>query len=192
MKLDRMDGERIVIKSAASLERDPIRHDGELVLTDRRLHFGGMGQVSWTYWLDDLVDVKINNDLLVLPHGILVSFKDGPTETILLYRREEWVAKILAAKAAFESVRKDIDSIEAVESLSYPKRVKLRMNLEEHFSEDELHMLCFDLNVDFENFDGNTKQAKTRELVLLFERTGKLEELLRQCKAERPSVDWDC
>ncbi len=191
MNLDLINGEKIVIKSPASLERDPIRHDGELVLTDRRLHFGGIERVSWTYWLDELADVKINSILSVFTHGILVSFQDSFTEIILVHNREGWVAKILEVKAIFQSASKDKDSVQVDDRLSPEGRVKLRMNLEKHFNEDELHSLCADLNVDFENLDGNTKEAKTRELLLWSERTGKLGELLKCCKAERPSEEWD-
>ncbi len=48
----------------------------------------------------------------------------------------------------------------------------LRYNLE------ELAQLCFALNVDYDELAGQTKSAKTRELVQFMGRRGRLDELI--------------
>jgi hypothetical protein len=128
MSLALVDGEQIMIKSPASLERDPIRHDGQLVLTDRRLHFSGIEQIGWTYWLDEFVEIKINNVLWILAQGMSVSFQDGFTEIILVHNREDWVAKILEAKAAFGAVNPAKDPLPVEERRSAGQRMQLRVN----------------------------------------------------------------
>jgi Effector-associated domain 7 len=66
----------------------------------------------------------------------------------------------------------------------------VRVKLTIYFSVDELHTLCFDLGVDFENLDGTTKSGKARELVGFCERHGQLEPLLVAVRRLRPHVLW--
>lgn len=68
--------------------------------------------------------------------------------------------------------------------------VKIRQQLEKYFTMDELKTICFDSFIDFENISGETKEAKTRELVLYCQRHNKLPELLQACQERRPKIDW--
>ena len=45
----------------------------------------------------------------------------------------------------------------------------LRQNIIDHFSEDDLRTLCFELKTDFDALPGSGKNAKARELGLSFE-----------------------
>lgn len=65
--------------------------------------------------------------------------------------------------------------------------VKLRKFLDKRFDLDEIKTLCFDLSVDFDNLEGNTKTAKIRELILLYQRNEKVPDLVAQIKELRPS-----
>jgi nucleoside phosphorylase len=49
--------------------------------------------------------------------------------------------------------------------------------LDRRLSMDELRILCFMLDVDFDNITGNTKRVKVTELIKLFERRGQLEKI---------------
>jgi hypothetical protein len=102
--------------------------------------------------------------------------------------REEWINEIMKAKAALgaaEIVEKTTDG-----TLLNVRMVSLRKNLTDFFSESELQTLCFDLNMDYENLPGATKEEKARELVIQCERNGQVNQLIKQCKKLRPSVNW--
>ena len=60
-----------------------------------------------------------------------------------------------------------------------------------HFNESELHDLCFDLGIAAEILPGRGKAAKVRELIAYCQRYHRLEELVKKCKEERPSVIWE-
>ncbi len=191
MGLDLGPKEIILLKGNAHLDRYPTKHDGHLVLTDWRLHFEGIEGLRWTYWLDEIVSVRINNVLFFFSHGINIHFGDGKSEICHVYDRENWVSKITIAKVRFESTVVAEPTVGAPESLPLEKRIQLRLNMEKYFDEGELRTLCFDLDFDYDNLEGGTKQGKTREFVFWAERTGKVEALLKLCREERPYVSWD-
>ena len=67
-------------------------------------------------------------------------------------------------------------------------RVTLREVLADYFSLDELQTLCFDLNIDFENLRGDSKQAKAREIVAYCERNSQSYELTVAIHRLRPKL----
>jgi len=67
----------------------------------------------------------------------------------------------------------------------------LHQSLANHFSEEDLKTLCFDLSVDYENMPAQGKAGKARELVLHLYRAGRISELVAQCRSLRPNADWD-
>lgn len=68
--------------------------------------------------------------------------------------------------------------------------VFVQKRLSEAFNKDELKMLCLMLSVNHENLEGETLNARTRELVIYCYRHGLLPELLEQSKALNESIDW--
>jgi hypothetical protein len=68
---------------------------------------------------------------------------------------------------------------------------RLRQNLADHFSDEEVRNLCFDLDVDYESLPGQGKEGKARELVAFMRRTGRLPALIAECRRQRPSVSWE-
>ncbi|MCA9951783.1 MAG: hypothetical protein KDE48_19160 [Anaerolineales bacterium] len=60
--------------------------------------------------------------------------------------------------------------------------------LAEHFNKDELQNLCFDLNVEYENLSGDTRQAKARELITYCIRHEQMPALHMRCFQLRPTV----
>ncbi len=68
--------------------------------------------------------------------------------------------------------------------------VEMHELLDEHFAEDELRTLVFNLHYDYDNIPGETKSGKARELVLLMDRENRLKMLVSECRRKRPSVSW--
>ena len=69
-----------------------------------------------------------------------------------------------------------------------PSTIEIHEKLMRHFSEGDLRQLCFALNVDYDNLPGRSRRGKARELVLFFEKQGRLPELVAACRKERPSI----
>jgi len=68
---------------------------------------------------------------------------------------------------------------------------ELRQKISDHFNEEELRTLCFDMQVDYEALPGWSKDDKVRELVSYFERHGRILELARVIQQQRPGVSWE-
>ncbi len=67
----------------------------------------------------------------------------------------------------------------------------LRQNLNNHFNEQELRNLCFDLNIEYDDLGGNTKAGKVRELLAYVGRHGFTAALHKYLKKVRPHILWD-
>ncbi|MCA9994773.1 MAG: HEAT repeat domain-containing protein, partial [Anaerolineales bacterium] len=61
--------------------------------------------------------------------------------------------------------------------------------IENHFNIDELHDLCFLLQIDYDALGGIGKRGKIRELIMYCERHERLPELVKAVSARRPNVD---
>ena len=68
--------------------------------------------------------------------------------------------------------------------------VGLRQNLAAHFDRGELHTLCFDLGIDYDDLPGEGKTNKARELVAYLERRSRVSELVSICEQRRAHVAW--
>ena len=66
----------------------------------------------------------------------------------------------------------------------------LHLKIVEHFDDEELRTLCFDVNVDYDNLRGQGKEAKARELIDFMQRQGRLPDLIQACCKTRPRVNW--
>lgn len=67
---------------------------------------------------------------------------------------------------------------------------KLRDQLAEYFNKSELKSLCVDLDIEYENLEGETRNDKARELIKYCHRHGKFKDLIANCKRLRPHVNW--
>jgi len=70
-------------------------------------------------------------------------------------------------------------------------QANLRDQLATYFSDSELNDLCFDLNIDYQNLPGQTKQEKARELIIYCQHHGLLENLISRCQELRPHLSWE-
>jgi hypothetical protein len=66
----------------------------------------------------------------------------------------------------------------------------LRQGLVDYFNLEELHDLCNDLGLDYEDLPGQGKSAKARELISYMQRRGRMADLLNRCQVLRPLVAW--
>ena len=66
----------------------------------------------------------------------------------------------------------------------------LRELIARHFSLTEISLLCFELNLDYEDLSGDNKAGKTMALVLHFSRRKQLDNLIAACQQQRPQIDW--
>ena len=83
-----------------------------------------------------------------------------------------------------------VASVQRIESNQSDLRAKLRQDLAEYFSEEELRTLCFDMGLDYENLPAQGKAGKAREIVAQAERGGAITKLREQCLLLRPNVTW--
>ena len=67
-------------------------------------------------------------------------------------------------------------------------KTQLANLLAQHLSEFELISLALSLNVDYENLEGKSKNAKALDLVVYMDRRGRSNELLDQIQRERPDL----
>ena len=65
-------------------------------------------------------------------------------------------------------------------------RQELLLRLREHFANEELEALCFELDVKYEDLGGDTNLRKAMGLIERMERTGRLAELVEVMGRERP------
>ncbi len=73
---------------------------------------------------------------------------------------------------------------------SESKRAELRRLLGLCFSLEEIKTLAFDLGIEFEDLEGDTKTSKIRSLILSMERQHKSETLIAAAARERPDIVW--
>jgi hypothetical protein len=72
---------------------------------------------------------------------------------------------------------------------AYDLRTRLRWALTQYYNMEELRTLCFDLGVDYENVQRDTKDGTVRELILYFERRQLARRLLDAILVDR-EIDW--
>ena len=68
---------------------------------------------------------------------------------------------------------------------------QLRSNLAEAFSNEELDQLCFALNIQVGEIEGQTLTTRAQNLVSYCQRHSKTHQLIAQCKQLRSTLTWD-
>lgn len=69
--------------------------------------------------------------------------------------------------------------------------VKINEFIMNHFNQDELNTLSFQMGIDFENITGDSKESKAREFVLHLARRNRLAELEEMIQGMRPGIPLD-
>ena len=81
-------------------------------------------------------------------------------------------------------------SVQRVKMDQSDYRTKVRQDLTDHFNEEELRTLCFDMGLDYESLPAQGKAGKAREIIAQVERNGAITKLIEQCRRLRPDVHW--
>ncbi len=76
------------------------------------------------------------------------------------------------------------------EDLDRQELIRLHKLLIEHFSLEELHVLCFYMGLSYEELSGDTRTAKMLNLITYLQRRDELQKLLDEVRRQRPNVDW--
>jgi hypothetical protein len=165
----------------------PIAKSQSLVsLAEQQGHLGDVVLYLVVHWLDEihgrpgvLVEEEIHKELAIFQQE-LISRKDelGSAKVVVLFQR------IVPTTA-------DYAPTAVPTPLSANAQVKLFEILQARFNKEELHTLCFYLTINYEDLGGDTKEGKTRELILYLDRRQQLPQLIAAGKRLRPKIDWD-
>jgi hypothetical protein len=68
---------------------------------------------------------------------------------------------------------------------------KLREQIVERFSLDEIRLMCSDLGVDYEELREGPSGTKTEELIKYLEHRDQVPELVKYCSEKRPQINWE-
>lgn len=66
----------------------------------------------------------------------------------------------------------------------------LHTKIADHFSQDELEILCPSLGLKFDDLPGDTRQSKSLELVMACKRSKQMDSLIEVLQEARPEIDW--
>ncbi|MCZ7673110.1 MAG: hypothetical protein M5U34_41325 [Chloroflexi bacterium] len=66
----------------------------------------------------------------------------------------------------------------------------IRDLIDDHFSEEELQLLAFDLKIPYKNLPGTIPRIKAQSLVAQCVQANRLPELLTRCRELKPLVAW--
>jgi tetratricopeptide (TPR) repeat protein len=131
-------------------------------------NFLGLAQISY-----ERRDFQVALDFAEKGHAIFANL--GLTDDLADIRR----------------LRRSISRTLAGESILEPEqRAQLHRLLSRHFNPEELRQLCFELDIDYDDLEGNTKSARGLALIDYLDRRGRLPELQMELKEKRPRVAW--
>lgn len=68
---------------------------------------------------------------------------------------------------------------------------EFRQLVSQHFDEEELAILCFDLGIDYGNLDGERKDRKVTELIDHLRRTHRIPDFVVVLNHARPPIHWE-
>jgi len=121
----------------------------------------------------------------------------GVAFVALMVRRPDQVAASLQLKAMVpmsdkvQELGRKLEGATSESALWKKYLIKLRQILDKRFNESDLRILCFDLDVDYDNLPGKGKVDKARELVGHLERRNCIPDLIELGKQRRPDISWE-
>jgi hypothetical protein len=75
--------------------------------------------------------------------------------------------------------------------LGDPALVALYRELKECVNQGELRTLCFEMGVEYEDLEGETRSERVLGLVDKMNRIGRLADLLKKCREHYPRINWE-
>ena len=115
--------------------------------------------------------------------GIILIFIVGTAGVLIAYLTYKQNQQKKAALAAAGSPEASTPS-----TLDTTEQIQLFHLLDQHYSDQELRTLCFELSVDYDDLPYPGQANKARELVALLARNGRLGELTTQIQRDRPTL----
>ncbi|RMG93965.1 MAG: hypothetical protein D6706_14645, partial [Chloroflexi bacterium] len=73
--------------------------------------------------------------------------------------------------------------------MTEPSPKVIHETLVTHFSLEELRVLCFQLNIEYENLEGSNKSGKALALVKYAQRHNRYTDLVNAIRQERPHLN---
>jgi len=103
MDIQLAEGEVIIKEGPANHFKNWESVGGKLYLTNTRLFFKShafnIQTHAASYPLIDIVSARPVNTLGIIPNGMAIKLRDGSEERFVVYGRQDWISKILAAQA---------------------------------------------------------------------------------------------
>ena len=121
------------------------------------------------------------NNVKLVDNGLLLMKKAGGMGKTAVSHQLHQTSQLTATLIAQRQSGSDID---------HANLVKLFQKVDRHFNDSELRDLCFQLDVDYEDFGVIGKRDKARELVTMMDRHGRLSNLTTRAAQLRPKVKW--
>ncbi len=69
------------------------------------------------------------------------------------------------------------------------RRKRLRQSIAQAFDVDDLKVICFDMEIEFEDFS-QKKKVLIVDFMRHLERVGRVEEFIKRCRLDRPHLEW--
>lgn len=111
----------------------------------------------------------------------------APADVVILSRLGQ--QENMASEVLFKLGESSTDAGVPTSPAGPSSRASLRQDFQDHFSETDLQELCFDHDIDYESLPGSNKRAKVMELIMYFEKRGRLEELVGIYHSLRPGLE---
>lgn len=99
-------------------------------------------------------------------------------------------ADLAATRAELELQRRQWQAVTRPDTGELKARADLHDLIVEHFNNEELMQLCFDLGVFWDRLPGDALDGKARALIEKLEREQRLYQLVGECQRLRPQVMW--
>lgn len=136
--------------------------------------------------------IEMLPDRYPLLYFLLTPKKIGKIKIVVTVSREEnWLGNAPLTTISQERIVGNIKIEIKSKKLSKYAKVVLRKSVEDLFSIDEIRILCFDLDIPFEDLTGNTKSTLVVSLMDYCMRYGLMGEFVESCKQQRPNFDWE-
>jgi hypothetical protein len=125
----------------------------------------------------------------LLDHGEVDRAMNEARNLLLSSPAGDWAIPVLYMRLRDGRLLKQMDKPTEVKPMDRSARNRIRNNMTEYFNIAELQTICYDMDIDHENFP-SAKSGLARELLQYCERRGRLPELIEICREERPDVEW--
>lgn len=99
-------------------------------------------------------------------------------------------ADLAATRAEVEQYRRQWQAVTRPDTGELKARATFHDLIVEHFNNEELMQLCFDLGVFWDRLPGDALDGKARALIEKLEREERLYQLVGECQRMRPQVMW--